>query len=334
MITVLLAAYNGEKYIAEQLDSILNQTEKELQIVISDDGSDDGTVGILEQYREREPHRIRLLFHKAELSGSQERHGEKNMGNVCQIPAAAMNFFWLLSQTDDDYVMFCDQDDVWLENKAEILLKRMKELEGQRGKEHPILIHSDMKVVDEHLNLIAESFFKYQNCNPERTSFSEILTENPVTGGAVMINRALAVLLRELPAACCMHDWWTALTASCFGTVACVREPLYLYRQHGGNTLGAKATGNIKDLRERIGRTREVEERYRKMFMQAKAFGAMHERRLTAEQKNTLRAYLALPLQSPLGRLYNIKRNHFTKSSRIQTIAQCITIPHPGGGDS
>lgn len=352
MIRVLLAAWNGEAYIEEQLDSILGQTicggqmgtgagqmmasaellsekrmgKEKLRILVSDDGSSDRTREILEQYQETYPEQV-ILNHR-----SPERKA-KDLADG--IPAAAGNFFWLLSQVEenDEYILLSDQDDVWKPDKVEVLLKEMKRLEAQYESNHPVLVHSDMEVVDANRNMIHPSFFKYQKCEPSRVGFSELLVENSVTGGAVMMNRALAELLKERPEACFMHDWWIALTASCFGTISCVRESLYQYRQHGNNTLGAKATGSMKDVAERLERSAQVEENYRKMAAQAHAFGKMYQEKMSGEQKAVLRAYLALRYQSPLGRLKNIMKNRFFKSSKVQTIAQCVTIPRPDGGN-
>jgi len=317
-ITVLLAAYEGESYVGQQLDSILEQTVPGIRICVSDDGSKDGTRQILETYRQKYPDRIVLNHHRRE-GAFQDRKG--------RVPPAAMNFFWLLSQAEGDYILLSDQDDVWKRQKTEVLLKRMKELEGRLGRSAPILVHSDMEVVDQDLKQISPSLFAYQHSNPNRISLAEILVENPVTGGAVMMNKAMARWFRDVPEACFMHDWWIALTAACFGVISYVPESLYLYRQHGFNTLGARETGSVKDLAQRAGRQRQVEENYRNMFAQAAAFGRMYGDRLNQWQKGILISFLALPLQSPAGRLRNIVRNHFYKSSRIQTLAQCVTIP-------
>ena len=326
MITVLLAAWNGESYIEEQLDSILGQDGLELndlRIVISDDGSTDRTRAILEDYQAQFPEQIVLRHRSAERK-------ERDLADG--IPAAAGNFFWLFSQAgESDYYMLSDQDDVWKPNKIEALLTEMICQEVQKGAEHPILVHSDMEVVDSNLKVIHPSFFQYQKCDPDRTGFSEILVENSVTGGAVMMNRALVKLLEDRPQACFMHDWWIALAASCFGTISCVKEPLYLYRQHGNNTLGAKETGSVKDVAERLERSAQVEENYRKMAAQAHAFGRMYQDQMSDEQKAVLRAYLALRYQSPMGRFRNIMKNRFFKSSKLQTLAQCVTIPRPDG---
>lgn len=326
MITVLLAAWNGEAYLEEQLDSILGQDGLELndlRIVISDDGSTDRTREILEAYHAQFPEQILLKHRSAERKAKDLADG---------IPAAAGNFFWLLSQAgESDYYMLSDQDDVWKPNKIETLMMEMMCQEVLNGADHPILVHSDMEVVDANLKTIHPSFFKYQKCDPDRTGFSEILVENSVTGGAVMMNRALAKLLKERPQACFMHDWWIALAASCFGTISCVKEALYLYRQHGHNTLGAKETGSVKDMAERLERSAQVEENYRKMAAQAHAFGNMYGDCMNPEQKAVLRAYLALRYQSPMGRFRNIVKNRFYKSSKLQTLAQCVTIPRPDG---
>lgn len=340
MITVLLAAWNGAAYIEEQMDSILKQeladaarvwceiigdsARPNIQVIASDDGSTDGTREILERYQVKYPDQV-VLKHRSPARKAKDLEDG--------IPAAAGNFFWLLSQADDDYIMLSDQDDVWKKNKAEVLLTEMKRLEAEHGTDHPILVQSDMEVVDANLKVIHSSFFKYQKCDPTRVGFAELLVENSVTGGAVMMNRALVSLLKERPAACFMHDWWIELTASCFGTISCVDEALYLYRQHGNNTLGAKETGSVKDVAERLDRSAQVEENYRKMAAQAHAFGKMYQDKMSEEQKAVLRAYLALRYQSPMGRFKNIMKNRFFKSSKIQTLAQCVTIPRPDGGN-
>lgn len=353
MITVLMATYQGEKYLEQQLDSILSQTVP-VRILVSDDGSDDGTREMLGRYQQWYPKQV-FLKHRAACAGKTEDWGNG-------VPPAAQNFFWLMSQAaregKSDYIMLSDQDDVWFNCKVKRLLARMKQLEEELGTGRPILVHSDMEVVDESLRQIHSSFFAYQHCDPERVSFAEVLVENPVTGGALMMNRALLKLVAggqgkcwggnepgmadaqatvKLPASCYMHDWWIALAASCFGTVSCVEEPLYQYRQHGANTLGARATGSLADLRARPGRRRQVKENYGRMFAQAVSFGRRYGKRMGRQQKDALRAFLALPYQSPPERMRAIRENHLYKSSLPQILAMCVTMPRarktpPGRG--
>ena len=237
-IEVLLASYNGEKYISRQLDSILDQNVPGLRILVSDDGSTDGTVEILREYEANNPGRVKLL---GADSGRFVQHGCAPDTPSGDIPAPAKNFFRLLAHADADYILLSDQDDVWLPGKTERLLAQIRVIEGAGGV--PALAFSDMEVVDAGLNRIAPSFFSYAHSNPERLTLAELLTENPVTGGALMMNRALLELVRKMPRACFMHDWWLALCAACFGRIGCVREALSLYRQHGSNAIGASGQG-------------------------------------------------------------------------------------------
>lgn len=336
MVTVLMATYQGKKYLEQQLDSILAQTVP-VRIFVSDDGSDDGTREMLFKYQGWYPEQVFLMHRPVGPEAGRN------------IPPAACNFFWLLGcaarEGRSDYIMLSDQDDVWFNCKVKCMLARMKELEEELGTEHPILLHSDMEVTDERLDQIHPSFFSYQHCDPERASFAEVLVENPVTGGALMMNRALLELVtgmkkgraeaetlekrwqKLLPCACYMHDWWIALVASCFGTIDCIQEPLYQYRQHSANTLGAKKTGSLEDMTERLGRRQQVRENYSRMFQQAVAFGRRYGRYMSPEQKDILRAFLALPVQSPAIRFKNIRDHHLYKSTLTQIFGMCLLMP-------
>lgn len=316
MITVLMATWQGRNFLEQQLDSILSQTVP-VRIWISDDGSTDGTKELLEQYQQWYPKQVFLY--------PRENSGENG---------ASGNFFWLLSLAakdgTSDYVMLSDQDDVWCNHKVKTMVRRMKQLEQGLGEKCPILVHSDMEVTDSELNLIDESFFHYAHLNLTRNTFAEVLVENPVTGGAMMINRSLLNLVAKEPSSCFMHDWWIALTASCFGVIDFVPEALSKYRQHSGNLLGARASGSLSDCKQRLYRQKEVEDNYRKMMDQAHAFGKMFWKKLDGPHRMILRAYLALPYQSLAGRCQNVVHNRFFKSSGIQTAAMCVTMPHAG----
>jgi glycosyltransferase involved in cell wall biosynthesis len=145
MITILMASYNGERYIGEQIESILNQTETNWKLVIQDDCSSDATYQIACRYAAKYPEKI-AVFRRAENSGS-----------------AANNFFSMLTYADGDYVMFCDDDDVWLPNKIEKSMEMMRKEEQKNGIDKPVLVHSDLVVVDENLNILSRSMFQLQN---------------------------------------------------------------------------------------------------------------------------------------------------------------------------
>ena len=307
MVTVLMATYREQ-----QLDTILAQTVP-VKILISDDGSDDGTREMLENYAGWYSEQV-FLHHRTQHTGG-----------------AAGNFFWLMQEAlkdeKNEYIFFSDQDDVWENNKVSVMLHRMKVLEKGLGKQCPILLYSDMEVVDEDLYEISPSFAAYTHQDPDRSSFAELLVENQVTGGASMINRALLTHCAMEPEICCMHDWWIALTASCFGVIEFMPRVLSKYRQHGDNVLGAKDAGSFGEMKARLGRGKEVEQNYRRMLNQGIAFGRRFWKNMDTAQRMTLRAFLALPYQSAAGRLKNIRYNHFYKNSALQTLAMCVTMP-------
>ena len=235
-IAILLAACNGERYLAEQLDSLLDQSFTDWRLYVHDDGSKDGTNTILKAYAGKYPNRIRLI--QAPPTG-----GAKD------------NFLFLLRTVDAPYIMFCDQDDVWMREKIEKTYRRMQMIEG----EGPALVFTDLQVVDRDRKLIAPRMSRYQKLNLRKSRAEDFLAENVVTGCTVMINRKMAELARkaEDPSKIIMHDWWIALAAARFGSISCLEEALVQYRQHEVNSIGAKKLGKEYIL-ERLTHGKEV----------------------------------------------------------------------------
>ena len=226
-----MATYNGEKYVAEQISSLLAQTEKNWELFIHDDGSTDHTADVLKNYREQNPDRIHILS-----------------GPACG--GAKDNFFFLMRQVKAPYVLFCDQDDVWLPEKIELEFRRIKELEAQFGTDTPILVFSDLSVVDSKLNLISEKMSVYQKLDPGHIKLKDLMIQNVITGCTVMMNRVLAekALQVQTTNSIIMHDWWCALAAACLGKISYVDRPLVLYRQHKDNSVGAKNVSSLRYL--------------------------------------------------------------------------------------
>jgi glycosyltransferase involved in cell wall biosynthesis len=222
-----MATYNGARYIEQQIESILAQSNQDWQLIIRDDGSDDNTVSIIENYAAKHRGKIKLI----QDDGSQ-------LG-------ATLNFGHLLEHTDTEYIMFSDQDDVWLPNKVELTLNTFKEAE-KIYHDMPLLVHTDLRVVDFDLNIIADSMWSYQKLFPDiGNNLKKIMAHNVVTGSAMMINRKAKEVSIPIPREAIMHDWWIALNVAKHGKIVYVSTPSILYRQHSKNAIGAQRARKI-----------------------------------------------------------------------------------------
>jgi len=221
MIDILLAVYNGQKYLTEQIDSLLAQTYSNYQILIRDDNSTDNSLEIIKEYCKQYPDKIKLVT--------------DNLNNL----GPSGNFSKLLEHSHNDYSMFCDQDDIWLPDKIKLTLYKMKAAE-ELYHGLPILIHSDMKVVDYELNTIAGSFWELKKIDPNKSNnLKNIIFNNTVTGCTAMINRNLRNIITPIPENVRVHDWWTAMNAAKYGKIFFIPQQTVLYRQHSNNIIGA-----------------------------------------------------------------------------------------------
>jgi len=243
MIDILLATYNGWKYLREQIDSILAQSCQDWQLLIRDDGSDDDTLSIIKDYVGRYPDRIKLV--------------EDNNGHL----GTSLNFQRLLENSVSEYIMFSDQDDVWLPQKIEATLNLMEATEEEYPNK-PILVHTDLRVVDSQLKTIAKSMWQYQGTSPETgNDLNKVVLQNVVTGCTIMINRKAKAVSLPIPKEAVMHDWWIAISVAKHGKIVYVSDQLVLHRQHPNNTVGAKKTlrqdimgffKNLSSLKKRV----------------------------------------------------------------------------------
>lgn len=214
-VDILMATYNGEKYIARQIESIIEQSNDNWTLHIRDDASTDNTMVIVRQYARRYPEKIKFFVNR-ENSGS---------------PKA--NFFELIKNSNADVIFTCDQDDIWEKDKIEIILKEFE------NNDKPLLVHSDLKVIDENNNVISNSMIKSQHIDITRTSLNQLLVQNIVTGCAMAFNKSLADILVE-PELLPVHDWWIAAVASVFGSIRYVDKCTIRYRKHKNNACGAQ----------------------------------------------------------------------------------------------
>lgn len=301
MITVLLAVYNGEKYLKEQIESILNQSVKDIKIIIRDDGSTDNSADIISFYCNKYPDKISCAI--GSPTGS-----------------AKGNFIELLKNCDSKYIMFCDQDDVWLPEKIEKTLAAMQ-LAEQNGK-GPVLVHTDLKVVNQNLDEIAPSLFSFQKLIQDNITLPKLLVQNYVTGCTVMINRALKEKCGEIPKKCIMHDWWLALVAVLFGELVCVNEPTMLYRQHEYNQVGAKAAYGISFIKRKLSTLDKVRENYNATYVQAKALLECYGDALNDQQRKTIEKYCEIPKMNKFEKIRTIKKYGFKKCTGLRVMGQ------------
>ncbi len=222
LVSIVMATYNGEKYLRKQVDSILKQTYQHFELIVVDDASTDETLSILNQYAVLDD-RIHVF------------PAEKNLGLVA-------NFERGLKLAKGDFIAFSDQDDIFRKDKIERLLTALKD--------HPSrdLAVSDLSLIHEDDAEFATSMWRYQKLKPQQGKpFRRLLYLNFATGCAMIFRRRLLLIALPFPQACLVHDWWLAVVAASSkgGGICLVKEPLTAYRQHRSNVFGASEVENI-----------------------------------------------------------------------------------------
>lgn len=215
-IDILMATYNGEKYLAKQLDSIINQSYKNWNLMIRDDNSNDRTLQILEKY-EKMDKRIRVLH-----------DNKRNLGIV-------KNFEELLKNSTSEFIMFSDQDDIWLENKLEVYLKTI-----EKARLKNVLIHSDAILFSEDkTNILKQTFISKKAI---RKGLENVFFNYFVQGATILISKEIKNFILPFPEEVYLHDRYIHLMSELFFERIFIKESLIYYRQHSNNRIGAKNT--------------------------------------------------------------------------------------------
>lgn len=244
-IAILMATYNGEKFLGEQIDSLFTQTFQDWHLYVHDDGSTDSTVDILKEYEGKYPDRITLMNYPSQ-------------GGACN------NFLSMLEKVEAKYYMFCDQDDVWMTEKIADAYEAMTELE-QLNYSTPIVINTDLIVVDEEKKIMAGSFWNYEKIDPDWVKdYKDHAALQYVTGCTMLFNRKVKDIVKFTNDKVTMHDVWIALSVVANGgIIKNLHKARILYRQHGNNTLGAidakelTPIYRLKHIRSRIALNRD-----------------------------------------------------------------------------
>lgn len=303
-VAILLSTYNGEKFIRNFIDSILSQTYKDFILFVRDDGSIDGTMHIINQYADR--------YCNVELLRSS--------GNKGSMQSFSDLSEYVSSNYDFAYYMFADQDDVWLPGKIQCSLDKMEDMIREHGN-IPLLVHTDLKVVDRDLNLISKSFWKYQHINPDLDGLNRLIMQNIVTGCTILFNRELAQISFPIPNGAIMHDWWLALVASAFGKIDYIHEPTILYRQHPKNALGAKKFNLIYFINKMM-----MPISLEKNIIQSKNFYEMFSSKLHLHQRESLLSFLKLSSEVYYIKILIFIKFKFYKNGIIRNIGLFLKI--------
>ncbi len=252
-LAILLATYNGERYLREQLDSLFAQTRKDWTLYAHDDGSADSTAAILGEYSMLHPNMVIM------------DHGRSG--------GAMANFMGMLFRVEADLYMFCDQDDVWDPRKVERSLAAMAEVMEIHG-DVPAIVHSDLAVVAGDMSPIADSYWRYAGVKPGfMRSFARLGAGNFVTGCTMLINGMARMAARDPTPEAYMHDAWiTACVLRKGGVIVGLRSPLVLYRQHAGNSIGAGAASRLT-LAYRVRNFRDMLRKNRTHYRMLRSLG-------------------------------------------------------------
>lgn len=310
-ILICMATYNGGEYIEQQLSSLARQTCQDFLLLVHDDGSTDETFVVLKKWEQEQKISMYLLDDGIALHDSS-----RNFAHILSWAEQELGEFM--------YYMFCDQDDVWKEDKIERTLEKMKQAEQECG--GSILVHTDLEVVDEKLHSLSPSYLAYRSINPYITDVNRILIQNNVTGCTMLWNRKLNRLLKWENTCPAMHDWWISLTAALFGHIVFLNETTILYRQHEKNVVGATKVNSLAFIWQRLSNLKYVKMKFRQSVRQAQDILAMHGGACSKKNRIYLEQFSRLYTVGKLKRLYLVIKYRFFKQSPIQIIGELLFL--------
>lgn len=304
-VGIVMATYNGMKYVREQIDSIIANTYTDWKLWICDDGSKDNTISILKEYEDKYTDKI-IVY-----------QNPKNLGLV-------LNFLEGAKRCDTDYVMFCDQDDVWMKDKIQSTLDSMRKTEEKMGYDYPITVFTDVTVVDASLNKIHSSFYQTSRLDTTKLDINHLLIENKLIGCTIMMNHAVKNLLTNLPKSSRVHDWWIALLTSSFGKIVYIPKATLLYRQHENNIIGNQKF--LSYVRNRIKNLKKQKQILLDTQRQAYEFFQIYKDQLSRENKKVVYEFATLHKRNWLVRRYIILTRGYLKTGLIRNIGVFLIV--------
>ena len=300
-IDVLMATWNGAQFIGQQLHSLFRQTFQGFQLIVRDDGSSDSTLQIVEQYRRRYSDRVIV---------------RKNLSRQ----GACRTFSLLAEESAAPYVAFCDQDDIWREDKLELGYAAAKQVEAEHGVHTPVLVFSDLELIREDGKRLAPSMWKMRHVNPRRATLGSMLVQNLVSGCTVLGNRSLLVTGIPIPAEAHMHDFWLGLVAAAFGILHPLDGTTVLYRQHHDNAIGAGARWRMSEALKRLTGDHAFRDGLEVSRRQSRIFANRYSSMLSDRQKEILQAWSKSQELPALVRHWTLYRNGLRRTSLLNNL--------------
>lgn len=298
-VTILMATYNGEHFIREQLDSLLKQTHTNWNLYVRDDGSTDKTLEIISNYVQQDS-RISLIDFKWATKGA--------CGNFGAL------YSWAKANADLSYIMFCDQDDIWHPDKIEITYKAMNALELKNPKT-ACLIYGQLEFIDEFGQSLPGRIKMVEN-----HEFRYLLSYNYMYGCTMMLNKPLIDNLENIPDEAENHDYWVALVAS-LGVVGFINKPLLSYRRHFANVSGnVKNNSSFKQriIRHTLNASRLIYDMQKRIGMLS-VFYNVYYYQLDVNARYMLKEYLHSFSVSRLAVARKMLRHKILRNSILQT---------------
>ena len=298
MVDILMATYNGEAFVEEQVQSIIGQSFTDWRLLIHDDGSTDNTVNILRRLMQ-EDDRIQLLE-----------------DGICHF-GVARNFIHLVNSSSAQYCMFCDQDDIWLPNKIEEMLGEIK----RYSQEIPQVVYSNAYLWTSQKGIISD-----KNTLTYPTTLRQTLFLNTgIQGAAAIFNRKMCDRIGEELCFYAMHDHVLLLAGICFGEVHYLHKSLMYYRQHENNLTG-NAPGSKRKKLKLMWQNRNVPLVSREHYNGLKTFYENFKESVLADDRQVIEIFLSLSDKNFLVRLWRIVQYRFKlfDSTLLLIIKMCI----------
>lgn len=304
LVSVAMATYNGEKYLLEQLESIVSQTYENIELIIVDDCSSDNTREMLRSFNEKHKDKVRVYYNRS------------NLGLV-------KNFEKALGYCSGDFIALCDQDDIWELNK----IKRLVDEIGEYS-----LIYSDLSLIGSNGDVLSRSRTSDKRINNHSDiSLRELILTNYVIGCSVLFKREILDSVLPIPSDAFLHDWWIAIIASKSNGIKYLHEQLTAYRQHSQNMYGEQDKSFYKKIIQLL-----THSAYKSHIFKSKLLGLQSldsidglnigDRKLILKASNYYKSYLENKLLFRHWILTIILLNKLSvKKSRIKTFIEKIT---------